>query len=615
MASRGDLDGAAGLASLAGERVAFQEHTERSLFMSLGAGARFGKNKRIAPADRQPAAGGAHGARRPAKGSAAASSSAAQAAATSLDFFGTGAFKSIAAPDAASPASDDDEVEEPVVKKARQHRPSKDHTDDEAETVDDEEEEEEEDAPLESAADLPLNTFEDQQVFRKRFRIRATGNDVPAPVASFSSFAERYNLATFLSRNLSDCGYAIPTPIQMQALPVIAEGRELLACAPTGSGKTLAYVLPIIHALKSPSTIGYRAVFVVPTRELAQQIFREIKRVTVGRNFKACVLTKATSAANSLNNKAAAKFDILITTPMRLVHLVKEDAVDLSHVLHLVLDEGDKLLEMGFLEQVDTILAACTHTSLNRHLLSATLSSAVESLAKSFMRDPVQVVIGGRSAAAQTVDQKLLYVGSEDGKLLALRQLVQRGVHPPVLVFVQSKERAKDLFHELVYDGINVDVIHAERTQQQRDNIVEQFRAGRIWFLIATDLMGRGMDFKGVNMVVNYDFPQTTVSYIHRIGRAGRAGRRGEAVTFFTNDDAPMLRSIAHVIKSAGGEVPEYMLQMRKRSRNERKERAKHPIERRDINPIPQFDKRQWGHKRQMIEQSHQKTNKKDDEK
>lgn len=146
-------------------------------------------------------------------------------------------------------------------------------------------------------------------------------------------------------------------------------------------------------------------------------------------------------------------------------------------------------------------------------------------------------------------------VGREEGKLLAMRQLIAEGLRPPVLVFLQSKERAKELFHELVYDGINVDVIHAERTQEQRDAVIRQFRSGEIWVLICTDLMARGIDFKGVNMVINYDLPQSAVSYIHRIGRTGRAGRRGLAVTFFTEADMEALRSIANVVKLSGCEV------------------------------------------------------------
>lgn len=172
----------------------------------------------------------------------------------------------------------------------------------------------------------------------------------------------------------------------------------------------------------------------------------------------------------------------------------------------------------------------------------------------------IRISIGVANAGATTIDQKLVFVGREDGKLLAMRQLVQAGLKPPVLIFLQSKDRAKELFRELVYDGINVEVIHAERTQEQRDNIIRRFRTGDIWVLICTDLMARGVDFKGVNMVINYDFPQSAVSYIHRIGRTGRAGRRGTAVTFFTEDDVPYLRSIANVMKLSGCEVPDWML-------------------------------------------------------
>jgi ATP-dependent RNA helicase DDX52/ROK1 len=141
-------------------------------------------------------------------------------------------------------------------------------------------------------------------------------------------------------------------------------------------------------------------------------------------------------------------------------------------------------------------------------------------------------------------------VGQESGKLVAIRQLIQQGINPPVLVFVQSIERAKELFRELIYDGLNVDVIHSERTQAQRDNIVDNFRIGKIWVLISTELMSRGIDFKGVSMVINYDFPQSAASYIHRIGRTGRAGRKGKAITYFTKEDAPFVKTYLVLMKS-----------------------------------------------------------------
>jgi ATP-dependent RNA helicase DDX52/ROK1 len=177
-----------------------------------------------------------------------------------------------------------------------------------------------------------------------------------------------------------------------------------------------------------------------------------------------------------------------------------------------------------------------------------------------------------RNAATDTIKQELLFTGTEAGKRIALRQLIQKGLKPPVLIFVQSIDRAKELFHELVFDGINVEVIHSDRTKAQRDKIIDSFRIGKIWVLIATDLMARGLDFKGVNLVINYDFPQTVASYIHRIGRTGRAGRAGEAVTYYTQDDFPYMKSVVNVMKESGCDVPDWMLNMKNPTQKLKKE-------------------------------------------
>lgn len=192
-------------------------------------------------------------------------------------------------------------------------------------------------------------------------------------------------------------------------------------------------------------------------------------------------------------------------------------------------------------------------------------------------------------------------MGSESGKLLAFRDLVRNGLHPPVLVFVQSKDRAQQLFNELIYDGINVDVIHADRTQLQRDKSVKAFREGKIWILICTELMGRGIDFKGVNLVVNYDFPPTAISYIHRIGRTGRAGRKGQAVTFFTKDDTSNLRSIAQIMRNSGCVIPDYMLAMKKVSKRERRKMEKSSSKRDNISTALSFELQQKKKKKDMI--------------
>ena len=205
----------------------------------------------------------------------------------------------------------------------------------------------------------------------------------------------------------------------------------------------------------------------------------------------------------------------------------------------------------------------------------------------SVLRQPVKVVVGEKNAAADTVDQSLVFCGREDGKLVALRQMVREGLRPPVLIFVQSVERAMQLFHALVYDGLRVDVLHAERTAAQREATVSKFRAGQVWVLIATELVARGMDFKGVSLVINYDFPQTTTSYIHRIGRTGRAGRAGKAVTFFTEADVEQLRSIANVMKASGCPVADWMLKLKPMAKDERRRRAVAPITRKPIAKRP----------------------------
>jgi ATP-dependent RNA helicase DDX52/ROK1 len=241
----------------------------------------------------------------------------------------------------------------------------------------------------------------------------------------------------------------------------------------------------------------------------------------------------------------------------------------------------------SFLSQVDEILAECgtAYASadvekkkksnkkdkksepaegtvvLQRALFSATIGPFVQELAASFLNNPVEVNIGVVNAGATSIDQRLVFVGREDGKLLAIRQLIQRGeLKPPVLLFLQNKERAKELFRELVYEGINIDVIHGDRSQQQREDVIRKFRLGETWVLICTDLMARGIDFKGVKMVINYDLPQSGVAYIHRIGRTGRAGRQGEAITLFTEKDIPNMRSIANVMKLSGCKVPDWLL-------------------------------------------------------
>lgn len=433
---------------------------------------------------------------------------------------------------------------------------------------------------------------------RKSNRIHVQGSDVPPPAETFEEMAELYNMKDDLIANIRTRGYTSPTAIQMQAIPLMLNKREILACAPTGSGKTAAFLVPIIHTLDAPQKKGFRAVIVAPTRELANQIHRECVKLSEGRGLRCHVIENVTKAAQKFGPKSSQRFDILVTTPNRLVHLLEQEppAISLKNVEWLVVDESDKLFEaghQGFRDQLGAIYRACDSQQIRRAFFSATFAYDVEEWCKLNLDNVVMLTVGQKNSATELVDQSLVFVGTEGGKLMAFRNLIVEGLTPPVLVFVQTKERAKELYTELVYDGINVDVIHAERTQLQRDNVVKCFRAGQIWVLICTELMGRGIDFKGVNLVINYDFPTSAISYIHRIGRTGRAGRTGKAVTFFTEADSVYLRSIAQVMRNSGCEVPDYMLELRKTSKSNKKKLAqKVPARKRISTELPMDKKR-----------------------
>ncbi|XP_053950082.1 DEAD box protein 52 homolog [Anastrepha ludens] len=425
-------------------------------------------------------------------------------------------------------------------------------------------------------------------LLRKDYLINVRGKNIPPPVTSFEELKKEYKMSDRLLLNLESATYASPTPVQMQAMPLLLQGRNVMASAPTGSGKTIAFLAPLINDLRKPSKVGFRAVVLAPTRELAAQIYRECVQLAQNTALKIYFQAKATSnkLATGQSNK---NYDILISTPNRVRFLLEQEppALRLTEVEWLVIDEADRLMEEGinnFKDQVDVILAACTNQHKKLALFSATYTAPVAKWAIKNLPNLARVIIGQENSATDSVEQELLFVGSESGKLLAIRDMVRKGLKPPVLVFVQSKERAKELFQELLYDGINVDLIHADRSQQQRDNCVRAFREGHIWVLICTELMGRGIDFKGVNLVINYDFPPSVISYIHRIGRTGRAGRSGKAITFFTQSDTPNLKSIAQIIKNSNGKVPDFILNLKKRRKTERKWLENHAPKRQSIS-------------------------------
>jgi ATP-dependent RNA helicase DDX52/ROK1 len=394
-----------------------------------------------------------------------------------------------------------------------------------------------------------------------------------------------------------------------------------------------------------------RSLLLAPSRELAAQLHREVERLGMGKpgGLTSLLLSKS-NASNVISGSAGGKkgLDVLVTTPMRLVDSI-EKGLDMNSLRLVVLDEADRLLDatdhlrqqqqkqqrraiknsedsdsssdedeahdaptsgsnqtQSFLAQIDTIFSA-TPATATRALCSATVTPMVRSLAESILRNPVDVTIaapGTMGGANTDIEQELMFVGREEGKLLAMRQLAQRGqLRPPAIVFVQSQERAQALFGELLYDNMHVDVIHAGRSRTARDNAVAKFRRGDTWVLICTDLVARGVDFRAVNMVINYDLPTSGITYVHRIGRTGRAGRKGKAITLFTEADFENLRTIANVMKQSGCEVPEWMLTLKKKKRKARNQAPRRP----KIDTTSSYDKVKRMKKKQSIENSKKK--------
>ena len=457
------------------------------------------------------------------------------------------------------------------------------------------------------APPLVLKDAEDAKKFRNLHRSKVTGDDIPTPIGSFEDMIGRFKIDKKLLSNLIDNDFIEPTAIQCESIPITLSNRDLIACAPTGSGKTLAFLIPLIQQLiinHVDKNYGIRGLIISPTNELAVQIFQELETLVRGKKLTIGILSK--QLASKLNNDIvkASKYDIIESTPLRLIDIVKNEKIDLSKVEQLVIDEADKLFDHGFAEQTDEILNHLTNPKIRKSMFSATIPSGVEEMAHSIMKDPIRVIIGHKEAASTTIDQKLVFTGNEEGKLLAIRQMVQNGeFKPPIIIFLQSITRAKALFHELVYDKLNVDVIHAERTPKQRDEVIKRFKNGDIWVLITTDVLARGVDFKGVNLVINYDVPQSAQAYVHRIGRTGRGGRAGRAVTFFTKEDDKAVKPIINVMKQSGCEsgFSEWMENMGKLSKKEKKNIKTNEVKRKKISTVPKIIKQKRKQKQEMI--------------
>ena len=393
--------------------------------------------------------------------------------------------------------------------------------------------------------------------------IQVDGDDVTEhPIMSFTELKSRFQLEPpCILDNLLRAGWTAPTLVQSEAIPIMLARRDVICCAPTGSGKTAAFVLPMVASMKNTHIEhAPRGLIIVPTRELAQQVHRVVEQLCEGTVVQASLLSSERSAKPSRWKNNGYR-DIIVATPLRLLQLIKSGLLSLASIEHLVLDEADRLFESDFVLQSDSVFAMCTNPKLMKTMFSATIGERPERLASAIMFSPVRLIIGGRVATLSDdlIHQELVYVGTEAGKLVHFRSLLQEGLEPPVLIFVQNRERAAELFQLLSYDKINVDILTSDRTELQRKITVQQFREGIVWVLVTTDVLGRGIDFLGVNVVINWDMPKSIPDYVHRVGRTGRAGRPGKAISYFEKQDVMLAKSACHLIDNAGGHAPDWL--------------------------------------------------------
>src|SRR5215213_7090346 len=336
-------------------------------------------------------------------------------------------------------------------------------------------------------------------------------------------------------------GYLNPTPIQTKVIPIILTGDDLIGCAETGTGKTAAFLLPIIQKLSAQKRPGIRVLVLAPTRELAVQIqknYTELNHVKSNRS----VLVIGGANIRTQIAELRAKATIVIATPGRLLDLTERGAIDLSTLEVLVLDEADRMLDMGFLPAIRRVLSLVP-AKRQTLLFSATLPPEIERLARSTMKEPALIEVSPRGRAASLVEQTAYQVAAES-KTALLLDLLEREKFERVLVFARTRRSAERLSHILAARDHRVNRIHSDRSQPQREAALNGFRDGRTRVLVATDIAARGLDVDSVSHVINYDVPAVPEDYVHRIGRTGRAGNTGQAITIVTPVDEMSLRAI-----------------------------------------------------------------------
>ncbi len=363
------------------------------------------------------------------------------------------------------------------------------------------------------------------------------------------SFTE-LGLSAALVRSVHDHGYTVPTPIQVQSIPAVLAGHDVLATAQTGTGKTAGFTLPMLDLLTRADTGGVRAVralILTPTRELAAQVQTSVK--TYGKGLPLTSMTIFGGVGMQPQISALRRgVDILVATPGRLLDHMRQGTVDLSRVEILVLDEADRMLDMGFIRDIRKVISALP-VKRQTLLFSATFSAEIRSLAQDMLHQPTRIDVARRNTAAEGVTQTVHPV-NRDGKSALLSSLIREGDWKQVLVFTRTKHGADRLAKQLDRNGVTATAIHGNKSQGARTTALARFKQGGVRVLVATDIASRGLDIDQLPHVVNYELPHVAEDYIHRIGRTGRAGHGGHAVSLVCADEHKLLNGIEQLLQT-----------------------------------------------------------------
>ncbi len=354
--------------------------------------------------------------------------------------------------------------------------------------------------------------------------------------------------------------YSVPTPIQQEAIPAILSGKDLLGCAQTGTGKTAAFAIPTLQLLSEDNMSqtgqrNIRALIITPTRELALQIYESFCTYGKYTKLKSCVIFGGVS--QKPQEEALQKgVDILVATPGRLNDLINQKVISLKHIKIFILDEADRMLDMGFIQDVKKVIAKIP-SKKQTLLFSATMPPSIEKMSNAILNDPVKIEITPESTTVNSIDQYVYYVDRENKKDLLLHILKDKSISS-VLVFTRTKHGADRIMRQLSKSKITAQAIHGDKSQNARQNALSNFKNKTLRVLVATDIAARGIDIDELSHVINYDLPNVPETYVHRIGRTGRAGLGGVAISFCDFDEKPLLFDIEKSIRKQITEVKEH---------------------------------------------------------